>query len=1357
MGGLEDRRGKAAPFSRALLARPAGAYLSGMLLALVALVFLASAGDSAWALEPITVRPDQDRIEITGQGEIHGGQGDTLQVETAAGPDGVKGRMSIRASTPGTSPNWIVFALHNPTDKVIERWLTAERYTVIGSSVIWPDLDARRIEAVTPSLGFLPDRVKSDRADIFRITLEPGQTITYAAELASERVPRIYLWKPLEYELKARDRQLFNGIMLGITGLLAIFLTAIFAANHKAIFPAASLVAWCVLGYLCVDFGFWHKLFQLRAEDNAVYRAATESAIAASIVIFVGVFLRLSAWHGFIRMLATIWIAAQLSLVFIAVIDPRLAASFARASFVAIGAVGALLTLYLALRGQDRALALIPTWLLFLVWIFAAGVTLTGQLSGDIVVSGLVAGLVLIVVLMGFTVTQFAFRSYEPVYGSAPSELQLRSLAIDGAGAAVWEWYARRDEIKVSPIIEASLGLTAGELSTKVDDFVKHLHPADRERFRLVLLGVQERNGGSLHIELRMRHADNSYRWFELEAASVPNSDRRALRCVGLMRDITEAKRAQERLMHDAVHDSLTGLPNRELFLDRLGVAVMRAKTEPQIRPTVFFIDIDRFKNVNASLGLIVGDSLLLTVARRLMRHIGPQDTLARVGGDQFAILLVAQHEPRELAMIAERIRRALRSPIKISGKEISLTTSTGIAVMTGSEDNAQDLLKEAEIAMYRAKRSGADRVEMFLPEMRKETGDHTILEDDLRRALERNQIRLVYQPIIYLPTEELAGFEAQVRWDHPKLGRLGAADFVQVAENSDLIVQLGSYILTHAAQEAAKWQKELPRGDKSVFVSVNLSTSQFFRQELVQEIRHILGRALVPPGALRLEIAECVAMENPEQAVHVLEMLRTSGASLTLDEFGTGYSSLAYLQRFPFDVIKIDRGLVQSSTDNGPGAPIVRSIVALAHELGKRVLGEGIEVTEDASFLRGLGCEYGQGLYYGEPMSDREALQLLRTIRKAELKLERRGLFRPKPARRRKKRETEPVAARDGNAAELATSAAAKALPNGHAPAQPASTEGPTARPAEAVKKERKTAEQSERKRGALKTVRQLLPLRTGGKRASSDKTEPKPKTVPPPPPLQQQSEPKPVPMVSAPPLPLQPRGSSQPGKTPAAEAGTSVGRPSNGQARTQPPPTPHPTRPPQQPQHAPPGLAAAPKGGPPPRPSRIVPPQPVGPGQPPPVPPGQSRTAPNVAPRESGRAAHAGVQAAHPQAQPVTQPPSRRNGQHTPPVPPPSASPPPQTTASQGRRMPPPPPMGQAPERGVPPPTPVEKPPQASPNAPQFPSLPPAIAESLARLAGVPISEVPPARPPANGANGARPAEPAPQSSAEANRSSR
>lgn len=1305
-----------------------GASLQGLLL-LIGLIAAAGAVTPAAALEPISVVPDQDRIEITGLGEVYGGRGDTLQIETASGPDGVSGRMSIRATTAGTSPNWIAFALHNPTDKAIERWVTAERYNVIGSSVIWPDLDARRIEAVTPSLGFLPDRVKSNRADIFRITLEPGQTITYVAELASDRIPRIFLWKPLEYELKARDRQLFNGIMLGITGLLAIFLTAVFAANHKAIFPAASLVAWCVLAYLCVDFGFWHKLLQLRPEDNALYRAATESAIAASIVIFVSTFLRLGSWNGFIRMLAGVWIAAQLSLVFISVVDPRLAATFARASFIAIGSVGGLVTLYLAIRGQDRALALIPTWLLLLVWIFAAAVTLTGQLAGDIVVSGLVAGLVLIIVLLGFTVTQFAFRTFEPVYGSQPSELQVRSLAIDGAAAAVWEWYARRDEIKVSPLVEAALGLTPGELSAKVDDFAKHLHPADRERFRLVLWGVQERNGGTLHIELRMRHADNSYRWFDLEASSVPHSDRRALRCVGLMRDITEAKRAQERLMHDAVHDSLTGLPNRELFLDRVGVAVMRAKAEQQVRPTVFFIDIDKFKNVNASLGLIVGDSLLLTVARRLMRHLGPQDTLARVGGDQFAMLLVAELDRRELTLLAERVRRSLRSPIKIAGKEVSLTTSTGIAVMTGSEAGAEDLVREAEIAMYRAKRGGPDRVEIFAPEMRNEADDRLTLEADLRRALERNQIRILYQPIIYLPTEELAGFEALVRWEHPKLGLLGPADFVPVAEQSDLIVKLGSHVLVGAAQEAAKWQKELPRGDNPLFVSVNVSSRQLFRQDLIQEIRHILGRSLVPPGALRLEITESVAMENPEQAVHVLEWLRSAGAGLSIDDFGTGYSSLAYLQRFPFDTVKIDRGLVEASSGDGPGAAIVRSIVALAHELGKKVVAEGIEAVEDANFLRGLGCEYGQGYYYGEPMTDRDALQLLRTVSKSERKLQRRGLFRSHAARRRKKPQR--VAASPPPAPE-----AAEHLPLSSSPAEMlngAAGDGGSGMVLPMPPPEAKPTRHGSAEKPAevgLKMARQFLSrakrMRPGASKAPAGATSPQ-RTQPP-----QPTKPAPEVAITAPPLPLQPSAppaSTAPGQKRRAKL---VG---NGDLRKQPP-TNGATAPPPPPP-PPRDAAQRPPAGQRQRPGMPVPPATQ--SRPPPIPhPGQRGPQPAGAPVNGppppARSAPAGAPRPVPAA---AQPPQTRPAAVAPAPPPAPPQPPPVATAPPAMPTPPPP------RTMAPPPAGPAAPPTASPSAPQYPSLPPAIAESLAKLAGVPITETPTTRP--QNSVGARPAEPA------------
>ncbi len=953
----------------------------------------------ALALKTIEINNDVDRIEITAQGEAYEARGDALQIETAPGADGVRGRMSVRAATPGTNPAWFVFALTNTTDKPIERWLVADRYGTVGSGVVWPDLDARRVDAVTPSVGFVPERIKNDRADVFRLTVEPGQTITFVAELASERYARLYLWKAIEYEQKSRDRQLFNGIMLGITGLLAIFLTAVFAANHKAIFPTAAIFTWCVLAYLCVDFGFWHKLFNVRPEENAQYRAATEAAMAATLFIFLYTFLRLGAWHGFVRMLLGLWVTAQLILIAVAFLDPRLAATFARLSSIAIAGVGAALTLFLALRGQDRALSLVPTWMLLLVWLFGAGITFTGRLSGDIVVFGLTAGLVLIVVLIGFTVTQYAFRSFEPLYGAAPGEQQLRSLAVDGAGAAVWEWNVRREEIKVSPVVEAMLGLKAGELSAKVDDFTKHMHPADRERFKLLLGSVKERSGGEMRIEFRMRHVDNSYRWFELEAASAPTSDRRNLRCVGLLRETTDAKRAQERLMHDAVHDSLTGLPNRELFLDRLAIAAKRATLEPLVRPALLFIDIDKFKSVNTAFGLIVGDSLLLTIARRLGRNLGPQDTLGRVGGDQFALLLLNQSDARELAMLAEQVRRSLRAPINIAGQEIVLTASIGIALYDGPDEDPAELLREAEIAMYRAKRAGPDKIEIFSAGMRTEKDGRLALEGDLRRAIEKKQLRLVYQPIFYLPTESLAGFEALLRWEHPSLGTLNPTDFVPVAEESDLIVKLGSYVLARAVREAARWHKELPRPDTPLFVSVNVSSRQLFRPELIKEVRHILGRAVIPKGSLRLEITESLVMENPEKATAVLRQLADAGAGLSLDDFGTGYSSLSYLNQFTFDTIKIDRSFLHASGENGSGSVILRSVVALSHELGKNVVIEGVETEDDVSLLRSIGCEYGQGFFYGEPMSEREVLALLKVARRAERRMSKKGgLLRQRP-----------------------------------------------------------------------------------------------------------------------------------------------------------------------------------------------------------------------------------------------------------------------------------------------------------------------------------------------------------------------
>ncbi len=1009
------------------------------LLALVGTLAALAALTPAQALEPIVVDPNADKIEITRRGEFFSDRGDSLQVETAAGMDGVVGRMDVRAANPGTNPNWIVFALTNRSERHIERWLTADRYTIVGSGGVWPDLDASRIAAVTPSIGFVPERVKSDRADVFRITLEPGQTITLVAELSSERFARLFLWKPLDYELKVRERQLFNGALLGLTGLMAIFLTAIFAANHKAIFPTAALVAWCVLVYLCVDFGFFHKLFNLRPEDNAVYRAAGEASIAASLVIFLYTFLRLGLSHGLVRMLFAVWILAQLALIAVAVVDPRLAATFARLSFMLIGGAGGAIILFLAFRGQDRAMSLIPTWLLFLVWTFATAVTLTGRMSGDIVVAGLAAGIVLIVVLVGFTVTQFAFRSLEPAYASAPDEQQLRALAVDGVGAATWEWSARRDEIKVSPVLEAQLGLNMGELSTRVDDFLQYVHSGDRDRFRQVLWSVQERAGGRIRVEFRLRHSDSSYRWYELEAASVESADRKNVRCVGLLRDITDPKRTHERLLQDAVNCRVTGLPNRELLLDRLNVASRRAATESNIRPTIIFIDLDRFRSVNQNLGLLVGDSLLLTIARRLQRHIDESDTLARISGDQFALLLLEAQDPRELAGLAERIRRSLRSPIKIAGQEIVVTGSLGIAVYEGDGSSPEDLVKGAEIAMYRAKRKGADRIEIFNPDMRSDGVGYPIDDRELRKAFDAGQIKVRYQPIVYLPTEELAGFEAVLHYDHPKLKAIPHAVLIEVAEKGDLMKKVGGHLLSAALQDLSGWQRLLSREEAPLFVSVSISNAQLYRPEIVEEWRQIIGRGIVAPSGIRLAVTEELAMENPERAIEMMRVLDGTGAEIVLDRFGAGYSSMVYLSRFPAETFKLDRALVQAGTaGEGEGSAMVRSVTALAHELGRKVLADGIEIEDDVVFLRALGCEYGQGLYYGEPMPEREVVDLVKLIAKSERKLEAPGLFRTRPKRTKKPGETErerPAAA----AAASATFARDAQAANGATPPQPA------------------------------------------------------------------------------------------------------------------------------------------------------------------------------------------------------------------------------------------------------------------------------------------------------------------------------
>jgi diguanylate cyclase (GGDEF)-like protein/PAS domain S-box-containing protein len=788
-----------------------------------------------------------------------------------------------------------------------------------------------------------------------------------------------------------------------------------------------------------VDFGFWDNLFQLPSEDNGTYRAAAEAFLAASLVIFLYTFLNLRLWHSWISLGFLAWMAGQLGLIFFSLIDAQLTAGFARLSFVPIAVIGSAVIGYLALRGQERALALVPSWMLFMVWLFAAAVTITGKVSGDIAVSSLSAGLVIFLMLIGVTVTQYAFQSVEG--GGTVEEagqFKLRVMALEASGASVWEWDARRDEINTGPEIEHALGLSAGTLRCAADSWLQHLHAADRERMRLTLWTLRERQGGDINQEFRMKRTEGGYLWFELRAAATQQRATRALRGVGLLRNVNAQKRAQERLFHNAIRDGLTGLPNRELFLDRLETAVTRAKNE-HIKPTVFFIDLDALKNKNRSPDFSTNDGVLLTIARRLTRHISSQDTLARISALQFAILISEDTEPRHIAMLAERVRRSLRTPMKVGGRDLVLTGSIGIAMYDGTHEHGEDLLREGESAMYRAKRAGSDRIELFKPEMRGVADERSIVQSDLKHAIERRQIRVLYQPVMRIADERLAGMEAFVLWEHPTLGRLSLPEFEAAAEAAGLSGELWAYVFERCIRQGARWHRILPREDP-IYVSINMSSQQLFHNDLVQNLRLIISRETLPKGALRLEIAETLINSNPEQAIEILDWLKSLNVSVALDEFGVSFSSLSYWHRLSIDAIKIDRLLVTLSDKERSSAMVLKAVLTIAHELGKDVIAVGVDNEEDLAYVRALGCDFGQGFYYADLMTEREVVNLLNAIarstrrdHKEQEKEEKRAERRAEKEREREERERE----------KTAVSAGAEARPAEGAPGSPERTPG--------------------------------------------------------------------------------------------------------------------------------------------------------------------------------------------------------------------------------------------------------------------------------------------------------------------------
>jgi diguanylate cyclase (GGDEF)-like protein/PAS domain S-box-containing protein len=552
-------------------------------------------------------------------------------------------------------------------------------------------------------------------------------------------------------------------------------------------------------------------------------------------------------------------------------------------------------------------------------------------------------------------------------------------IAARGANDGLWDWNLKTDEVFYSAPFAELLDYSPKEIGNSPEEWFGRVHPDDlpfvREGIRNHLAGASER----YEQEHRMRRKDGSWLWVLSRGIATHDDDGTPRRMTGWITDIAERKRSEDQLRHHAFHDPLTGLPNRALFMDRLAHALARSRRNSAHRFAILVLDLDRFKVINDSLGHVAGDELLVAVASRLETCLRPGDTVARMGGDEFMLLLEDVEAPENAMVVAGRIYEALSAPLPLAGHDVVVLASIGIALGDRSVTRPHDLLRDADTAMYEAKTRRHGRPVLFDVSMHDRAVQRLELETALRQAIERHEMYLVYQPIIELETGSIAGFEALLRWRHPTLGLIAPLTFVPLAEETGLIGEIGFWVLVEAIQCGKRWQELFPRVPP-LRMSVNLSVRQMqYNPDLLSRIDQALDGVGLLPESLCLEITESVILDDTETGAYLMEELRARGIRVCMDDFGTGYSSLSYLHKFRVDSLKIDMSFVRALTDPTGRTEVARTILTLARSLGLSAVAEGVETEAQLARLRELGCPEAQGYFIAPPLDVPSAEALLR------------------------------------------------------------------------------------------------------------------------------------------------------------------------------------------------------------------------------------------------------------------------------------------------------------------------------------------------------------------------------------------
>jgi diguanylate cyclase (GGDEF)-like protein len=928
----------------------------------------------------VDIAPTASVIDLTEQGTRVAAQRRNLALEVPGEKDGERAVLELLGTGPGPEFNWTVYTLRNAGPDLRDFVLALDTQRLAGSGIVSLQPFGSQIKNIAwLQTATPPISQTSALADAYRFQLQPSQALTFGIEgPAALKAVRVFDLK--SYTQRGASTAFLGGAALALGFVLALSMLSLYGIRANRAFLVGGAFGFASLIFMALEAGYLQPLAQTIGTFELTQqhiRAICETLFALTVALCFWGLTSLKRRSLIKDLPYLLLIIGMVVLVFYAVLMPLRATQSARWAIVMLaisGFVSSLMAKRRRIEVMDNSNLF---WASLLAWVFFASVSATSDSYAPALHALTLAGLTIVMGVLAFILLRLAFAQG---FLSKPylTDASRRSLALTGAEHYLWDWQPQENRLDIGTDLARGLGHSI-ELapSTALRWFAALVHPSDDLAYRKCLDLKNLQAGSFVEQELRLRDVEGLYRWFSLRARALPGAGGVPGRLIGTLTDISRSKQTEDRLINEAIHDPVTGLPSRALFLDRL----QREIGKPGVIPRrILMIGIERFKILNEGLGHDLGDQLLLAIGQRIADCLEQDESVARISGSQFAVMQIETIDSRDPETLAENILARLAKPINVLSQQVYLSACVGISLSSTNGTSAAILHQQAETALHEAQSKGPRGIEIYHADISDERADKVELEGDLRRAIDRREIEVHYQPIINLMTREVAGFEALARWQHPTRGLLPPAEFIGLAEQAGMISEIGELVLQEAIRQMGIWQRVLTR-NKPVFMAINVSAEQLSDTAFVDRLTLTLARETLAPHAVKIEITESVAMRFPERARQLISRLRHLNIGVACDDFGTGFSNLASLRDLNFDTLKMDRSFITTDGLQGRGGTILQSVVDLAHRLGMIVVAEGIETEEQAQHLLLMGCELGQGYHLSQPLLARDVHQLLAVL----------------------------------------------------------------------------------------------------------------------------------------------------------------------------------------------------------------------------------------------------------------------------------------------------------------------------------------------------------------------------------------